>query len=133
MARERRGCARTPGGKRRSLQPLGFLTTMLLILALIVALVFLPWPWSVALILVAAVWEASTSVFWIRYTRRRRARVGVETLVGQSASVITPLAPDGQVKVNGEIWQAHSERVVHVSETVVIRAVHGLTLEVEPH
>jgi membrane-bound serine protease (ClpP class) len=64
---------------------------------------------------------------------RRRARVGVETLIGTSAMVITPLVPDGQVKVNGEIWQAHSQREVRVGEAVLIRAVNGLTLEVEPH
>jgi membrane-bound serine protease (ClpP class) len=80
---------------------------MLVILALDLMLIFLPW--------------------------RRRARVGVETLIGTSAMVITPLVPDGQVKVNGEIWQAHSQREVRVGEAVLIRAVNGLTLEVEPH
>jgi len=80
---------------------------MLVILALVLMLIFLPW--------------------------RRRARVGVETLIGTSAMVITPLVPDGQVKVNGEIWQAHSQREVRVGEAVLIRAVNGLTLEVEPH
>jgi membrane-bound serine protease (ClpP class) len=106
---------------------------MLLILAFILALVFLPWPWNLAVILIAAACEASVVVVGIRYTRRRRARVGVETLIGKKASVITPLRPDGQVKVNGEIWQAHSERRAPVGETVLIRAVNGLTLEVEPH
>ena len=105
---------------------------MLLILVLILALIFLPWPWNLAVILIAGACEVSVAVLGIRYTRRRRARVGVETLVGTTASVITPLAPDGQVRVNGEIWQAHSQREAPVGATVFVRAVNGLTLEVEP-
>jgi membrane-bound serine protease (ClpP class) len=105
---------------------------MLLILALILALIFLSWPWNLAVIMIAAACEASVAVLGIRYSRRRRTRVGVETLIGTTAFVITPLGPDGQVKVNGEIWQAHSERKARVGETVLIRAVDGLTLEVEP-
>ena len=105
---------------------------MLLILTFVLAVIFLPSPWNLVVIVIAAVWEVSTTVFGIRYTRRRRAQVGVETLVGASASVITPLAPDGQVKVNGEIWGAHSDAGARVGETVRITGVSGLTLEVEP-
>src|SRR5436190_24265412 len=71
---------------------------MLLILTLILALAFLSWPWNAAAVVAAAGWEVTSSVFWIRYSRRGRVRVGVEMLVGATASVITPLAPDGQVK-----------------------------------
>ena len=105
---------------------------MLIILALVLALIFLPWPWNFAVIVIAAVLEVSVAVFGIRYTRRRRAQVGVETLVGTNASVISPLAPDGQVRVNGEIWEAHSEFEAQVGQRVQITAVNGLTLEVEP-
>jgi membrane-bound serine protease (ClpP class) len=105
---------------------------MVLILTLILALVFLPWPWNAAAIVIAVAWEVSGAVLSIRYSRRGRARVGVETMVGTTASVITPLMPDGQVRVNGEIWQAHSEHDASVGEKVLIRAVNGLTLEVEP-
>ena len=105
---------------------------MVLILTLILALVFLPWPWSAAAIAIAAAWEVSGALLSIRYSRRDRPRVGVETLVGMTASAITPLMPDGQVRVNGEIWQAHSQHDTSVGQTVLIRAVNGLTLEVEP-
>ena len=105
---------------------------MVLILTLILALMFLPWPWSAAAIVIAAAWEVSGALLSVRYSRRGRARVGVETLVGTTASVITPLMPHGQVRVNGEIWQAHSEHSASVGETVLIRAVNELTLEVEP-
>jgi len=105
---------------------------VLLILAFVLAVIFLPWPWDLAVIMVAAVCEVAFAVAGIRYTRRRRARVGVETLVGESASVISPLAPDGQVKVNGEIWQARSDTNAQMGQAVRITGVSGLTLDVEP-
>ena len=104
---------------------------MLLILALVLALIFLPWPWSFAVILVAAACEAAVAFFGIRYSRRRRARVGVETMIGETGVVVTPLAPDGQVKIDGEIWRAHSDSGAPVGTTVRVRKVDGLTLDVE--
>jgi len=105
---------------------------MLLILTLILALVFLPWPWNAAAVVIAVVWEVSGAVLSIRYSRRDRAWVGVETLVGKTGSVITPLTPEGQVKVDGEIWQARSRHGASVGETVLVTAVDRLTLDVEP-
>jgi membrane protein implicated in regulation of membrane protease activity len=105
---------------------------VLLILTFVLAVIFLPWPWDLAVIMIAALGEVAFTVAGIRYTHRRRARVGVETLVGASASVISSLAPDGQVKVNGEIWRAHSHSEAQVGQAVRITGVTGLTLEVEP-
>jgi membrane protein implicated in regulation of membrane protease activity len=105
---------------------------VLLILAVVLALIFLSWPWNFVVIVGGALCEAAEAVVGIRYTRRRRASVGIETLVGATAAVISPLAPDGQVKVNGEIWEAHSQHTAEVGETVQITAINGLTLEVEP-
>jgi membrane-bound serine protease (ClpP class) len=105
---------------------------VLLVLALVLGLIYLAWPWNAAVVVLAAACEVGEAVVGIRYTRRRRAAVGVETLIGASAAVISPLAPDGQVKVNGEIWQAHAEGEARVGEHVRITAVNGLTLEVEP-
>jgi membrane protein implicated in regulation of membrane protease activity len=104
---------------------------MILIFTIVLALVYLETPWNLAAIGAATAWEVSGAVLSIRYSRRGRAQVGVETLVGRTAFVITRLLPDGQVKVNGEIWRAHSEHDVPVGETVVVRAVDGMTLEVE--
>lgn len=105
---------------------------MILLLALVLALVFLPWPWSLAVIAGAASCEIAIVVFGIRYTRRRPSTVGVERLIGASAEVVTALAPTGQVRLDGEIWRAHAEAGVQVGDTVRIRSVDGLTLEVEP-
>jgi membrane-bound serine protease (ClpP class) len=105
---------------------------VILLLALVLALVFMPWPWSLAVIAVAASCEIAIMVFGIRYTRRRRSTVGVDSLVGASAEVVTTLAPTGQVTLDGEIWRAHAEAGAQVGDTVRIRSVEGLTLEVEP-
>jgi membrane-bound serine protease (ClpP class) len=105
---------------------------VLLIVTVVLAFVYLTWPWNIAAIAAAAMGEVAETVVAIRYTRRRRAEVGVEALVGAIASVVSPLTPDGQVKVNGEIWRAHSEREAQVGDRVRITAVNDLTLEVEP-
>jgi len=52
-------------------------------------------------------------------------------MIGTLAEAITPLAPDGQVKVDGEIWQAHSADGAGAGDHVRITGVKGLTLQVE--
>jgi membrane-bound serine protease (ClpP class) len=104
---------------------------MLLLLAILLALIFLSWPWAVIVIVAAACCELALIVVGRHYARRRRADVGVEMLIGRTAQALTALDPDGQVKVNGEIWRGHAIRSVPAGTTVRIRAVRELTLEVE--
>lgn len=105
---------------------------MILIITLILALLFVPWPWNLAVILIAAAFEGSLAVFGIRYSRRRRATVGVQTLVGTTARALTPLTPRGQIAIEGEIWEAHASSPARAGDAVTVTAVDGLTLEVEP-
>jgi membrane protein implicated in regulation of membrane protease activity len=104
---------------------------VLLILVLILALIFLPMPWSLLVIALAAVLELSLWFFGIRYSRRRKAQVGVQTMVGMLGEAITTLAPEGQVKVDGEIWQAHADGGARAGDHVRVTAVKGLMLQVE--
>ena len=104
---------------------------MILILALILALIFLPTPWNVLVIALAAVLELCFWFFGIRYSRKRRAQVGVQTMVGMVGEAITTLSPEGQVKVDGEIWRARADRGARMGDPVRVTAVHGLTLDVE--
>jgi membrane-bound serine protease (ClpP class) len=104
---------------------------VLLILVLILALVFLPLPWALLVIALTAVLELSLWFFGVRYSRRRRAQVGVQTMIGTVGEAITALTPDGQVKVDGEIWQAHGPPEIRAGDAVRITGVKGLTLEVE--
>ena len=105
---------------------------MILILALVLALLFLPFPWNVAVIVAAALVEVTIALVGLRYARRRRAAVGIESLVGQTGEAITPLLPDGQVRLNGEIWHGHAGTAVGAGTRVRVTAVASLTLEVEP-
>jgi membrane-bound serine protease (ClpP class) len=64
--------------------------------------------------------------------QRRRVAAGREALVGSSAEVVRMLAPEGQVRVHGELWSATSAVNVDVGDMVEIVSVDGLTLRVRP-
>jgi membrane-bound serine protease (ClpP class) len=104
---------------------------LFIIIALVLALLFLPSPWGLIVIAGAVVCEVSLAFFGIRYSRRRRAAVGAQTLIGDTAEVITALEPTGQVMHGAEIWRAHATQRAGVGEVVRITGVNGLTLEVE--
>jgi len=104
---------------------------VLLILVLILALVFLPLPWALLAIALAAVLELSLWYFGVRYSRRRRAQVGVQTMIGTVGEAITALVPQGQVKVDGEIWNARATEDVRAGDHVRVTGISGLVLEVE--
>jgi membrane protein implicated in regulation of membrane protease activity len=104
---------------------------VILLLAAIFALLFLNWPWNVAVVVAAAVCEPIGITVAIRWTRHRRSQVGAQTLIGARATVVTALAPIGQVRLGGEIWQARCEGEARIGDTVLVTGVDGLTLEVE--
>jgi membrane-bound ClpP family serine protease len=107
---------------------------MALLGAILLAIFVLPSRWALPVIAVGAIWEAGESIFWIRWSQRRRAEVGAETLVGTTARVVLPLAPEGQVQAKGELWRARTtgaERV-DAGREVSILTLEGLTLVVEP-
>jgi membrane-bound serine protease (ClpP class) len=57
---------------------------------------------------------------------------GEQGLVGETGIAQTPLAPRGKVFVHGELWDAVSSTNVPAGETVVVRRVDGLQLQVDP-
>ena len=94
---------------------------MLTLIALVVAVLFLPSPWNVVVVVAAAIVdavEAGALVWWSR--RRRRisaASVGMEALVGRSGIALGRLDPDSpapvaQVRVEGEIWNARASEPI---------------------
>ncbi len=63
--------------------------------------------------------------------RRMPAQVGIETAIGRSAVVRSPLDPTGFVFFDGEMWSAESEEgAIQPGEHIVITEVHGLRLKV---
>jgi membrane-bound serine protease (ClpP class) len=103
-----------------------------LLVAILLALFVLPAPWglvAVAGALVVEIGEAAALIWW---SKRRRAQVGAETLVGVEGVALDALEPEGQVRVGGEIWRARSALAVAAGGCVRVAAVEGLTLVVEP-
>jgi membrane-bound serine protease (ClpP class) len=66
--------------------------------------------------------------------RRNKVLLGPQALIGRLAIARTPLTPNGQVEVRGELWQAHlqSTTPLPAGTPVLVKAVEDLTLLVEP-
>ena len=71
--------------------------------------------------------------------QRRRPVTGVEGIVGEPGETVTPLAPQGQVRVHGELWNAvTSGESLPAGCSITVERVSGLTLAVrasqqQPH
>ena len=105
---------------------------MLFLIALLLALFVLPSPWGVITVVVALVVDLVEVGVGIWYSKRRKAKVGASALVGVTGVAMDPLSPQGQVRINGEIWRARCDVGCEAGASIVVRAVDGLTLEVEP-
>ena len=105
---------------------------MLFVIALLLAIFVLPSPWGVIAVTVALVLDVAEVTVGVWYSKRRKAKVGAESMVGATGVALGELRPDGQVRVNGEIWRARCAAGCEQGDAVVVRAVDGLTLEVEP-
>ena len=105
---------------------------MALVVALLLALFVLDRPWSVLVVVGALFLEVAEIFGWMWYARRGSAQVGAETLIGARGVVLTACRPRGQVRVQGEIWDAVCEAGADPGERVRVRAREGLTLVVGP-
>jgi membrane-bound serine protease (ClpP class) len=105
---------------------------VLTIIAIVLALTVLPSPWGWIAVLCAFAIDAAEAAFFVSWSKRRRAVVGAGTLVGRTAVVVRALSPSGQVKLDGEVWEARAATDVEPGREVVVTAIDGLVLEVEP-
>lgn len=105
---------------------------MLFAIAVLLAIFVLPAPWGLVAVAIGAALDISETGLFLWWSKRRRALVGVEALVGRTGVAVGDLWPEGQVKVNGEIWKARCEGGCDAGTAVVVRHVDGLLLEVEP-
>ena len=103
-----------------------------LLVALALAILVLDEPWSWIVVGAGVTWELAETTLLVRWSQRRRSVVGAEALVGRHAGVAADCMPEGQVRVAGELWRARCEAGAGVGDQVVVRAVDGLTLVVEP-
>jgi membrane-bound serine protease (ClpP class) len=64
--------------------------------------------------------------------RANKVVTGAQGMVGEIGIAQTALSPSGKVFVRGEIWDAMSSTGVPAGQAVVVLAVNGLQLRVEP-
>ena len=102
---------------------------------------FVIWRWGLpqldihlplyVLIIVMVAWATYAVVtFWIvTRTLRRKEIVGLPTMIGSRGRVVSQLAPEGQVRIKGELWGAESiDRNIDSGEEVMVVGQDGLKL-----
>jgi membrane-bound serine protease (ClpP class) len=103
---------------------------VLTLIALVLAVAVVPSPWGLILVVAAVFADVAETKLLLRWSRRRRPAVGVAGLIGRRAVAVSQIAPSGQVKVDGELWQAVSQTEIEPGESVLVRSVDGLVLTV---
>jgi membrane protein implicated in regulation of membrane protease activity len=64
-------------------------------------------------------------------SRRTGAATGASGMIGLRGKALTEVAPEGRVRVQGELWWARSRMKIAAGESVRVTGLDGLTLEVE--
>jgi membrane-bound ClpP family serine protease len=80
---------------------------------------------------IMVVWAAFSTWLFIFTTRtlKRQTAVGLPSMVGAAGKVAARLAPDGLVRIRGELWNATSnEGDIGVGEDIVVMSERGLKL-----
>ncbi len=104
---------------------------MLIFLAALL-LVLLPSPWNViAFVVLLPLWVLEL-FGWNRTVKNRRKEVGAQTLIGKEAVVTTDCRPEGQVRLEGELWEARCDAGADVGDTVRVIGRDGLVLVITP-
>jgi membrane protein implicated in regulation of membrane protease activity len=103
---------------------------VLLIVALVLLLV-LPLPWAAVAFAAFLVAGAVEVLYWWRNVKDRRVQAGAETLIGSRATVVYPCRPDGQVRVQGALWNARCTDGAEPGDTVRVVRRDDLLLIVE--
>ena len=96
---------------------------MLLVLAILAAIFWLPAPWSYLAVAAAAVWEIAEVGFFIWYSKRRQATTGAEALPGSTGTVVEACRPLGQIRLEGELWRARCEEGADPGERVIVESL----------
>src|SRR6266545_6093742 len=89
------------------------------------------WVVPVAALVLGAL--AGSSIWAAVRNRSRPVLTGIEALIGRVGVAISDLAPQGMVRVDGEVWSAVADvEPIHAGDQVQIVAVEGVTLWVQP-
>ena len=107
---------------------------VILLAGLVIGFLVVPDAWTVPVVVLAGILEAVETIWEVRFSRRGRARVGVETLVGATGRVEIACRPLGNVRIRGESWTARCDHPDGADAGAAVRVVgrDRLTLLVEP-
>lgn len=90
--------------------------------------IHIPW-WGLAMLMIALAAYSYIAYRIGKPTLTMKPLVSLETMIGSEGKVVTPLAPEGYVKVKGELWKASStESELEVGDEVVVVGIDGLKL-----
>ena len=98
------------------------------LIAALVLVFALPHPWNYVGFAAGLVVFGGELTFWHHKTRGQKKMVGAHTLIGATGTVVTSCRPNGQVRVDGEIWGARCEEGADVGERVTVVGRDDLTL-----
>ena len=90
---------------------------------------------SVGFVIGLAVLAALAIIWLVGYAlklRRRGAVSGRGSIIGGVGTAMQDFTGEGKVWLEGEAWAAHSEVPIRKDQEVIVRAMRGLMLEVEP-
>jgi membrane-bound serine protease (ClpP class) len=104
---------------------------MALLISIVLAF-FVPYPWNVLVVAGGATIEVLEVIWGRRLAKRWRPQTGAEAMIGERAEVVVACHPTGQVRINGELWEATCTAGADVGEETIVRGIEGLTLIVEP-
>ena len=83
------------------------------------------------LIAVMVAWATVAVIFYRMGSRalRRKPLVGLLTMVGGKGKVVSPLDPEGVIRISGELWRARSAiQKIDVGEEVIVKDQDGTKL-----
>jgi membrane-bound serine protease (ClpP class) len=101
---------------------------VLLVVAIVAAVFWLPTTWGIVAVIGAAVFELAEIALYVWYSKRRHPTTGAEGLIGTVGVAVTACDPEGQIRVEGELWNAFCAEGARPGERVVVERVEGLTL-----
>lgn len=122
--------------KKSAGDPFAILVVLLDEIILAAIILFVLWRLGIHLPLwvVIALVVALGVVFLIWYkliapVLKKEQVTGGEGMIGIEGEVVTPLTPEGVIKVRGELWKAYStETNIGTDEEVVVVGIEGLKL-----
>ena len=85
----------------------------------------------IAVVVVLAIWILVLYMIILSLVRRKQVG-GREGMIGLQGKVVTPLTPEGVIKIRGELWKASCpDDSISSQEEVIVVGIDGLRLLVE--